>query len=73
MAVLFDGYKYQNHVLHSDGVSLEEIAQKVGTPCYVYSHKLITDTYQELEKSLKDSPHLICYAVKANSRQPFSV
>ncbi|MDB5036863.1 MAG: lysA [Bacteriovoracaceae bacterium] len=66
MAAIFDGFKYQDHVLCSDGVSLEEVAEKVGTPCYVYVSDIISKTYQELDRSLESIPHIICYAVKAN-------
>lgn len=67
MATLFNGFRYQDHVLHADGVSLREIAEKEGTPCYVYVSKLIQEAYEELESALSSVPHTTCYAVKANS------
>ncbi len=54
-------------VLHYEGVSLERIAATWGTPCYVYSRAALTEAYQAYERALAGHPHLICYAVKANS------
>lgn len=54
-----------------EGVSLESIAEKVGTPTYVYSGTAISDAYSDLDNALTSAlgknPHTICYAVKANS------
>lgn len=54
-----------------EGVSLEAIAKKVGTPAYVYSGAAISGAYSDLDKALTaalgKTPHTICYAVKANS------
>lgn len=54
-------------VLHCEGVSLERIAATWDTPCYVYSRAALTEAYQAYERALGTHPHLICYAVKANS------
>ena len=54
-------------VLHCEGVSLERIAATWHTPCYVYSRAALTEAYQAYERALAGHPHLICYAVKANS------
>jgi diaminopimelate decarboxylase len=54
-------------VLHWEAVSLEQIAQTYGTPCYVYSRAAFTQAYESYEQALAGHPHLICYAVKANS------
>jgi diaminopimelate decarboxylase len=53
--------------LFIEGVSLEELAHLHGTPLYVYSLAALSDAYQRYEQALADLPHLICYAVKANS------
>lgn len=63
----FEGIKYKNHVLELDGVNLAQIAEKVGTPCYVYSSDLMVEAYKKMVAGLQDRPHQICYAVKANS------
>jgi diaminopimelate decarboxylase len=49
-----------------EGVALDEIASRFGTPVYVYSRRAIVDAYDELDKSLGRLPHLLCFAVKAN-------
>lgn len=50
-----------------EGVKLTNIAQKFGTPAYVYSKKHILDQINFLQNALSDIDHLICFAVKANS------
>lgn len=49
-----------------EGMALEEIAAKFGTPTYVYSQKAIEDAFDELKNGLKGLRHLVCFAVKAN-------
>jgi len=60
-------FVFTNGRLHAEKIPLEQIARKVGTPCYVYSATALLDNFQNLTKSLADIPHLICYSVKANS------
>src|SRR5579862_1323525 len=60
-------FHYSDGRLFCEQVDLEEIAASVGTPCYVYSAQSILDAYQAYDDSLGDLPHLVCYAVKANS------
>ena len=50
-----------------EDVKLTDIAQKFGTPAYVYSKKHILDQINFLQNALSDFDHLICFAVKANS------
>ena len=50
-----------------EDVKLTDIAQKFGTPAYVYSKKYIHDQINFLQNALSDIDHLICFAVKANS------
>ena len=52
--------------LYCDGVSLDEIADAVATPAYVYSARSIADAYRRLDRALGRLPHTICYAVKSN-------
>ncbi len=54
-------------VLHCEGVPLDAIARDHGTPCYVYSRAALTEAYNTYEHAFAAHPHLICYAVKANS------
>jgi diaminopimelate decarboxylase len=53
--------------LHAEQVSLSAIADRFGTPCYVYSRAALTEAYRGFADALAERPHLICYAVKANS------
>ncbi len=62
-----DYFSYQNKQLCIEQVPLADIAQRFGTPCYVYSHAALTDGYRQFADALKAREHLICYAVKANS------
>ncbi len=48
-------------------VDLEDIALGAGTPCYVYSAQSILDAYRAYDDAFGDMPHMVCYAVKANS------
>ncbi len=60
-------FHYPQDRLFAENVSLSDIAQRFGTPCYVYSRAALTDGYQQFAEALKGRKHLICYAVKANS------
>lgn len=53
--------------LHIEEVPLDELARRFGTPLYVYSASALTSAFQAYEQALAGLPHLICYAVKANS------
>jgi diaminopimelate decarboxylase len=53
-------------VLGFDPALLSAIAQRVGTPVYVYSANLIRAQYHALHDALQGVPHRICYSVKAN-------
>src|SRR5437867_83554 len=60
-------FTYLDHSLHCESVSLADIAQCAGTPCYVYSSRTILENYRAYDEALGDVPHSICYAVKANA------
>lgn len=62
-------FRYHNKSLHCENVDLERVAEKYGTPLYVYSAGTILDHYRRLDSLLKEVDHLICYAVKANSNR----
>ena len=59
-------YAYRDGVLHAEQVSLEDIARRFGTPCYVYSRAAIAAAYGEYARALSGRSALICYSVKAN-------
>jgi diaminopimelate decarboxylase len=62
-----DHFTYQRGQLHAESVPLAEIARSVGTPAYIYSRATLSRHYQAFEQALQGIPHLICYAIKANS------
>lgn len=53
--------------LHFEGVALAELATRFGTPLYVYSRAALEEAYRAYAEAFAATPHLICYAVKANS------
>jgi len=62
-----DYFHYRQDRLFVEDISLNDIAQRFGTPCYVYSRAALTDGYRQFAEAFKSREHLICYAVKANS------
>lgn len=56
-----------NGSLHIEQVSLTDIAEQFGTPCYVYSKTAISENFRAYQQAFGERDHLICYAVKANS------
>ncbi|MFZ4762093.1 MAG: diaminopimelate decarboxylase [Alphaproteobacteria bacterium] len=58
---------YHQNILHLDDVPLPLIAEKFGTPCYIYSQKKLHEQYHLLANALKGVDARICFAVKANS------
>ncbi len=62
-----DYFNYRDGQLYAESCSLADIAETHGTPCYVYSRATIERHWHAFNDSLGDHPHLICYAVKANS------
>ncbi|MEM9736017.1 MAG: diaminopimelate decarboxylase, partial [Pseudomonadota bacterium] len=62
-----DHFTYRDGQLHAEDVALEEIAAAVGTPFYVYSTATLERHYRVFTDALAGMPHLICYAMKANS------
>ena len=53
--------------LNVEGVSLGDISQRFGTPCYVYSRAALEEAFREFDGAFAGVPHLVCYALKANS------
>jgi diaminopimelate decarboxylase len=62
-----DYFSYKDQQLFAEDVLLSDIAQKFGTPCYVYSKATIERHWLAFDKAAGQQPHLVCYAVKANS------
>lgn len=62
-----DAFTYRDGELFAEGVALSAIASRFGTPTYVYSRAHIEAQYRSYADALQGVPHLVCYAVKANS------
>jgi diaminopimelate decarboxylase len=60
-------FDYQDNQLFAEQVSMTDIANQFGTPCYVYSRAAIEANWRAFDNALAGKPHRICYAVKANS------
>ncbi len=62
-----DHFFYIGNNLIAEAVSITSVAEKFGTPCFVYSKAALEDNFGAYKKAFGDHPHLICFAVKANS------
>jgi diaminopimelate decarboxylase len=60
-------FNYRDGELFAEGVALSAIAERFGTPTYVYSRAHIEAQYNAYADALQGMPHLVCFAVKANS------
>lgn len=60
-------FNYRDGSLFAEGVALSAIAARFGTPTYVYSRAHIEERYRAYADALAGMPHLVCFAVKANS------
>ena len=60
-------FEYRDRQLYAEAVPLAAIAERYGTPCYVYSRAALTDAYRAFDGAFAGHDHLVCYAVKANS------
>ncbi|WP_414154593.1 diaminopimelate decarboxylase [Pseudomonas sp. BNK-43-a] len=62
-----DAFNYRDGELFAEGVALSAIAERFGTPTYVYSRAHIEAQYRSYTDALQGVEHLVCFAVKANS------
>ncbi len=60
-------FDYQAGTLHAENVSVDKIAEQYGTPVYIYSRSALETHWQAFDDAFSAYPHLVCYAVKANS------
>jgi diaminopimelate decarboxylase len=60
-------FHYVGSKLYCEGVALENLARKFGTPLFVYSQRTLTDHFQKLDRAMNGVDHLICFAAKSNS------
>jgi hypothetical protein len=60
-------FHYVGSSLYCERVALDSLAERFGTPLYIYSQHTLTDHFEKLQRALGSLDHLICYAIKANS------
>ena len=60
-------FKYKNSNLYCEKVKIRDLAEKFGTPLYVYSYNTLISHFIKLREAFKSIKPLICYSVKANS------
>jgi diaminopimelate decarboxylase len=60
-------FEYKNRELCCEGIPVEKIAEKVGTPFYLYSYQTLVRHFTVFDEAFKDIPHLVCFSAKANS------
>lgn len=62
-----DYFTYQNQQLFAENVAVADIVAQHGTPVYIYSRATLERHWHAFDRAAGDRPHLVCYAVKANS------
>jgi len=60
-------FEYKKGQLHCEGVPIQHIAEKVGTPFYLYSYSTLLRHFTVFDNAFEGIPHLVCYSAKANS------
>lgn len=62
-----DHFLYQDNTLYAEGCRVNDLAQTYGTPLYIYSRATLERHWHAFNNAVAGHPHLVCYAVKANS------
>ena len=62
-----DFFQYKNEQLYAEDLPVKQLAEEFGTPLYIYSRATLERHWHAFDSALGKHPHLICYAVKANS------
>jgi diaminopimelate decarboxylase len=65
--IVMHDFRYIGKKLFCEGVAVETLARRFGTPLYVYSQNTLTDHFQKLDRALAPLEHLVCFAMKSNS------
>lgn len=60
-------FRYRNKELYCEQVPVSAVADAVGTPFYLYSHRTLLNHYRAYDTAFSFIPHIIAYAVKANA------
>ena len=62
-----DFFQYKNEQLYVEDLPVKQLAEEFSTPLYIYSRATLERHWHAFDSALGKHPHLICYAVKANS------
>jgi len=62
-----DYFEYRDGTLFAEDANVKDLARDYGTPAYVYSRATLERHYKAFDEALDEVPHMVCYAVKANS------
>src|SRR5262245_36643689 len=60
-------FRYVNGELWGEQTPLRRVAERFGTPVFVYSRAMIEQNYRRFDEAFGAHPHMLCYSVKANS------
>ncbi len=60
-------FQYKNKQLYAESIPVQQIAQEVGTPVYIYSHATLERHFRVFDEAFQGLPHLICFSMKCNS------
>ena len=60
-------FSYKGNELYAEDVPVRTLAEKYGTPLYIYSYKTLLRHFNSYDEAYKDFPHIVCFALKANS------
>jgi len=60
-------FSFKNKALYAESVAVTDLMVEYGSPLYIYSRAQIVSNWQQFDQAFGGHPHLICYAVKANS------
>ncbi|MSP86596.1 MAG: diaminopimelate decarboxylase [Methylotenera sp.] len=61
-----NSFTLKNNILHAENVTLNNIANEFGTPCYVYSKAALIQAFEQFCAGFRGADHLVCFAVKSN-------
>jgi len=60
-------FHYKGDELFCEEISIQHVVEQVGTPCYIYSHRTLIRHFHAFDDAFQDIPHIVAYAMKANS------
>ncbi len=62
-------FNYKGNELYAEDIPVRMLAEKYGTPLYIYSYKTLLRHFRAYDDAFKNYPHIICYALKANTNE----